>query len=79
MSEKPTPLEKLDEALANIPYGQSFFVEGMKPEELSIVRRRAYKLGMRVEIRSIIDDTIFVGKSGSRIWNRGKVNAQRHG
>lgn len=78
MSEKPTPLEKLDEALSNLPYGQSFFVEGMQPKDLTIVRRRAYRIGMKVEIRSIIDDTIFVGKSGSRVWNRGKVHAQRH-
>lgn len=74
MSEnQPSNMETLDKALAALVEGDSFFVEAVTPDQLAIVRRRAYKLGFKTEIRFVLNDEIFVGKSGSRVWHRGPV------
>lgn len=69
---QPTNMDSLDQALVSMTQGDSFFVEAMTPNDLQIVRRRAAKLGFRVSMSLMqLNDPVFVGKRGTRVWHEG--------
>lgn len=74
---QPSNMDSLDQALAAMEVGSSFFVEGKTPGQLDMIRRRGYRLGIKLEIRAIKDDEIYRGKTGSRIWHRGELPKTR--
>lgn len=64
--------KKLETTIQKMKEGDSFFCEGKKPSDLVMLRRIGYRLGITLQISAIASDEIYVGKSGSRVWHRGK-------
>lgn len=58
--------EDHERLLANLPVGHSFFLEGVKPEDMGYLRRMGYKLKIRLSIRHVVQDEIYL-KMGVRV------------
>lgn len=56
-----------EKALMGMQVGDSFFVGGAKPSDLKGLRRMAYRLGVRISIRWVLQDEIY-GESGTRVF-----------
>lgn len=64
---KPHPsIEQHKKLLSAMKVGESFFVEGRRPDDLSYVRRLGYQLGYKLAIRWVLRDQIY-GRMGSRV------------
>lgn len=77
---QPTNMDTLDQALSGLTEGQSFFVGGMEPNDLQVVRRRAAKLGFKVSMSYMRGtDEIFSGEVGTRVWHDGVIDQKHRG
>lgn len=64
---KPHPnIEQHKKLLNAMKVGDSFFVDGRRPVDLSYVRRLGYQLGYKLAIRWVLRDQIY-GRMGSRV------------
>lgn len=70
-----TPTDKKGEAqtrdlhkklMAKMAIGDSFFVKGIRPEDLRYIRSLGYTLSFKLSIRHVTYDQIY-GTSGSRV------------
>lgn len=76
LRSKESDIQRIDSSLRGMQKGTSVFISDHKPSELTLLRRRAYKLDIKIEMRYVENDSIYVGKSGTRIWHRGKVDGR---
>lgn len=58
--------EDHERLLAELKVGSSFFLEGVKPQQMGYVRRMGYKLGISLSIRQVMEDEIY-GRMGVRV------------
>lgn len=64
---KPHPqLAQHKQLLAAMKVGDSFFVNGRRPQDLGYVRRLGYNLGFKLAIRWVLRDPIY-GRMGCRV------------
>lgn len=58
--------EKHEKLLSGLKPGQSFFLPHVLPVKCGYIRRLGYKLGVKISIRYVEQDTIY-GEPGSRV------------
>lgn len=54
------------ELMSGMKVGDSFFVAGYAPADLTYVRQLGYRLNIRLSIRFVVQDAIY-GKAGTRV------------
>lgn len=59
--------ETHEKLLLGMKDGDSFFIEGVKPQDLGYLRQMGYRLNIRLSIRFTLQDQIY-GKMGTRVY-----------
>ncbi len=59
--------ETHEKLLLGMKDGESFFIEGVTPQDLGYLRRMGYRLNIRLSIRFTLQDQIY-GKMGTRVY-----------
>lgn len=67
MAAKPRVNQKIKEALAAIPAGGSFFLEGFTKSDVQRVRNVAHSMGIKVSARRVDQDDVYLA-AGVRVW-----------